>query len=202
MDAELSAAPDRELDARGLNCPLPILRTKKALTDMTSGQVLKILATDPGAVLRGDLLRFEEAVRLHALPASQSQYDALVSFAFNVGLGLAAHRAVQYQVHAVQPARRIMSGVSQSAMARGDGWIFNIAQAAAKACKVNLDTPWKDIPKDRQKKQGRVCGHENRGRDRSAGNDIVTVVRFSQIVENPPDFQDRLELLRELGSTA
>ena len=41
---------DKELDARGLNCPLPILRTKKALTDMTSGQVLKILATDPGAV--------------------------------------------------------------------------------------------------------------------------------------------------------
>ncbi len=41
---------DRELDARGLNCPLPILRTKKALTDMSSGQVLKILATDPGSV--------------------------------------------------------------------------------------------------------------------------------------------------------
>ena len=41
---------DKQLDARGLNCPLPILRTKKALTDMTSGQVLKILATDPGAV--------------------------------------------------------------------------------------------------------------------------------------------------------
>lgn len=41
---------DKELDARGLNCPLPILRTKKALTDMLSGQVLKILATDPGSV--------------------------------------------------------------------------------------------------------------------------------------------------------
>jgi tRNA 2-thiouridine synthesizing protein A len=41
---------DKELDARGLNCPLPILRTKKALTDMLSGQVLKVLATDPGAV--------------------------------------------------------------------------------------------------------------------------------------------------------
>ncbi len=39
----------KELDARGLNCPLPILRTKKALTDMVSGQVLKVLATDPGA---------------------------------------------------------------------------------------------------------------------------------------------------------
>jgi tRNA 2-thiouridine synthesizing protein A len=41
---------DRELDARGLNCPLPILRTKKSLNDMTSGQILKILATDPGSV--------------------------------------------------------------------------------------------------------------------------------------------------------
>jgi tRNA 2-thiouridine synthesizing protein A len=41
---------DKELDARGLNCPLPILRTKKALTDMGSGQVLKVLATDPGSV--------------------------------------------------------------------------------------------------------------------------------------------------------
>ena len=41
---------DKELDARGLNCPLPILRTKKALTDMAAGQVLKILATDPGSV--------------------------------------------------------------------------------------------------------------------------------------------------------
>jgi len=41
---------DKELDARGLNCPLPILRTKKALTDMVSGQVLKVLATDPGSV--------------------------------------------------------------------------------------------------------------------------------------------------------
>ncbi|MGQ0752246.1 MAG: sulfurtransferase TusA family protein [Betaproteobacteria bacterium] len=41
---------DKELDARGLNCPLPILRTKKALTDMASGQVLKVMATDPGSV--------------------------------------------------------------------------------------------------------------------------------------------------------
>ena len=41
---------DKELDARGLNCPLPILRTKKTLTDMASGQVLKVLATDPGSV--------------------------------------------------------------------------------------------------------------------------------------------------------
>jgi tRNA 2-thiouridine synthesizing protein A len=41
---------DKEIDARGLNCPLPILRAKKALTDLQSGQVLKVLATDPGSV--------------------------------------------------------------------------------------------------------------------------------------------------------
>ena len=41
---------DKELDARGLNCPLPILRTKKALNELKSGQVLKIVATDPGSV--------------------------------------------------------------------------------------------------------------------------------------------------------
>ena len=39
-----------------------------------------------------------------------------------------------------------------ASMARSEGWVFRIAQAAAKACKVNLDTPWKDIPKDRRKK--------------------------------------------------
>ncbi len=41
---------DKELDAKGLNCPLPILRAKKALAEMQAGQVLKILATDPGSV--------------------------------------------------------------------------------------------------------------------------------------------------------
>ncbi|MFA7293351.1 MAG: sulfurtransferase TusA family protein [Rhodocyclaceae bacterium] len=41
---------DRELDVKGLNCPLPILRTKKALAEMQSGQTLRVLATDPGSV--------------------------------------------------------------------------------------------------------------------------------------------------------
>ncbi|MCW8910186.1 MAG: sulfurtransferase TusA family protein, partial [Gammaproteobacteria bacterium] len=41
---------DAELDAKGLNCPLPILRAKKAIGELTSGQVLKIVATDPGSV--------------------------------------------------------------------------------------------------------------------------------------------------------
>ena len=41
---------NKDLDVKGLNCPLPILRAKKALTDMESGQVLRIVATDPGSV--------------------------------------------------------------------------------------------------------------------------------------------------------
>jgi TusA-related sulfurtransferase len=47
---EIPPTADKEIDTRGLNCPLPILRAKKALADMTSGQVLKIVATDPGSM--------------------------------------------------------------------------------------------------------------------------------------------------------
>jgi tRNA 2-thiouridine synthesizing protein A len=41
---------DKEIDTRGLNCPLPILKAKKALADLASGQMLKVVATDPGSV--------------------------------------------------------------------------------------------------------------------------------------------------------
>lgn len=41
---------DKEVDARGLNCPLPILRAKKALSAMEAGEVLRVMATDPGSV--------------------------------------------------------------------------------------------------------------------------------------------------------
>ena len=40
----------KEIDTRGLNCPLPILKAKKALSDMASGQVLKVVSTDPGSM--------------------------------------------------------------------------------------------------------------------------------------------------------
>ena len=40
----------KEVDSRGLNCPLPILKAKRALADMQSGEVLKVIATDPGSV--------------------------------------------------------------------------------------------------------------------------------------------------------
>ena len=50
MTEPSSIAVDREVDARGLNCPLPILRAKKALADLASGQVLRVVATDPGSL--------------------------------------------------------------------------------------------------------------------------------------------------------
>jgi TusA-related sulfurtransferase len=41
---------NKEIDTRGMNCPLPILKAKKALADMASGEVLKVVATDPGSM--------------------------------------------------------------------------------------------------------------------------------------------------------
>jgi tRNA 2-thiouridine synthesizing protein A len=49
---------DKEFDASGLACPLPIVKTKKALSDMASGQVLRVISTDPGSV--GDMAAFAE----------------------------------------------------------------------------------------------------------------------------------------------
>ena len=66
---------DRELDARGLNCPLPILRTKKALTGMQSGQVLKVLATDPGAVK--DFQTFSRQTGHELLREAEKTFDLL-----------------------------------------------------------------------------------------------------------------------------
>lgn len=67
---------DKELDARGLNCPLPILRAKKALAEMRSGQVLKILATDPGSVK--DFAAFAKQTG-HAL-LEQSEAEKVYTF--------------------------------------------------------------------------------------------------------------------------
>ena len=61
---------DFELDARGLNCPLPILRTKKVLNGMSPGQSLKILATDPGSVR--DFQAFSKQTGHELLSASES----------------------------------------------------------------------------------------------------------------------------------
>lgn len=59
----------KDLDARGLNCPLPILKTKKALAEMTSGQVLRVQATDPGSVR--DFQAFAKQTGNHLLEQSQ-----------------------------------------------------------------------------------------------------------------------------------
>ena len=50
MSETVNIAFDGEVDAIGMNCPLPILRTKKALAEMETGQVLHVLATDPGSL--------------------------------------------------------------------------------------------------------------------------------------------------------
>jgi tRNA 2-thiouridine synthesizing protein A len=59
----------KDLDARGLNCPLPILKTKKALAEMASGQVLRVQATDPGSVR--DFQAFAKQTGNHLLEQSQ-----------------------------------------------------------------------------------------------------------------------------------
>ncbi len=55
---------NKEFDASGMACPLPIVKTKKALADMTSGQVLRVISTDPGSVC--DMAAFAEQTG-HAL---------------------------------------------------------------------------------------------------------------------------------------
>ncbi|MDD2846213.1 MAG: sulfurtransferase TusA family protein [Rhodoferax sp.] len=60
---------DKELDARGLNCPLPLMKTKKTLADMQSGQVLRVVATDSGSV--HDILAFTKKAG-HEMLAQQN----------------------------------------------------------------------------------------------------------------------------------
>ena len=65
---------DQELDASGLNCPLPILRAKKAISAMDAGQTLKIIATDPGSVKDLSLIHISEPTR--QLMSSRMQSSA------------------------------------------------------------------------------------------------------------------------------
>jgi len=60
---------DQELDARGLSCPLPILKNKKALGGMQAGQVLKVVATDPGSIK--DMEAFSKQTGNELLASSQ-----------------------------------------------------------------------------------------------------------------------------------
>jgi tRNA 2-thiouridine synthesizing protein A len=67
---------DKDLDVRGLNCPLPILRAKKALAELASGQVLRVLATDPGSVK--DFQAFAKQTGNHLL--SHAEEDKVFTF--------------------------------------------------------------------------------------------------------------------------
>ena len=68
---------DKELDARGLSCPLPILKTKKTLNELASGQVLKVVATDPGSIK--DMQAFANQTG-HALLASSEENKTFVFY--------------------------------------------------------------------------------------------------------------------------
>ena len=63
----------KEIDTRGMNCPLPILKAKKALADMSSGDVLKVVATDPGSVR--DFQAFARQTGNELLEQSQNHAD-------------------------------------------------------------------------------------------------------------------------------
>ena len=60
---------DKEFDASGLSCPMPIVKTKKALSGMASGQVLRVVATDPGSVC--DMAAFAEETGNPLLSSSE-----------------------------------------------------------------------------------------------------------------------------------
>ncbi|MET0961251.1 MAG: sulfurtransferase TusA family protein [Noviherbaspirillum sp.] len=63
----------KDLDARGLNCPLPILKAKKALAEMTSGEVLRVVATDSGSVR--DFQAFARQTGNQLLEQSESEKE-------------------------------------------------------------------------------------------------------------------------------
>ncbi len=67
---------DKELDVRGLNCPLPLLRTKKMLSHMGSGEVLKVLTTDPAAEI--DFKVFSELTGNKMLSLSRTEKHSVI----------------------------------------------------------------------------------------------------------------------------
>jgi tRNA 2-thiouridine synthesizing protein A len=69
---------DKELDVRNLSCPLPILRTKKSLAGMTSGQVLKIVATDKGSVKDMQAFATQTANELLSLAEENGEFSFFI----------------------------------------------------------------------------------------------------------------------------
>lgn len=69
---------DRELDARGLNCPLPILQTKKALNEMSSGETLRVLSTDPGSLIDFQVFAMRSGHELLELKQGGGEFSFLL----------------------------------------------------------------------------------------------------------------------------
>jgi tRNA 2-thiouridine synthesizing protein A len=73
----MSVTPDQTLDCSGMSCPMPILKTKKAVDSLQIGQVLKMIATDPGST--SDMEAWTEKTG-HQLVASEKEGDKFVFF--------------------------------------------------------------------------------------------------------------------------
>ena len=69
---------DEQVDATGLNCPMPILRAKKALAGLAAGQVLKVIATDPGSVKDFEAFAKQTGNQLLQSEAQGSQFTYLI----------------------------------------------------------------------------------------------------------------------------
>lgn len=78
MNSEVNIDVTERLDARGLNCPLPILRTKKTISTLNSGDILEVVSTDPGSLK--DIESFCHQTGHELLSSLQSDGD----FIFNI----------------------------------------------------------------------------------------------------------------------
>ncbi len=69
---------DKELDCRGMNCPLPVLKTKKSIVEMDSGQILKVISTDPGSI--ADMAAFSRRTGNELLEQSEADGEYIFFF--------------------------------------------------------------------------------------------------------------------------
>lgn len=74
----MSTNATQSLDARGMNCPLPILRTKKALTSLGSGETLAVISTDPGSVKDMQAFCKQTGNELLSSSANQGEFEFLI----------------------------------------------------------------------------------------------------------------------------
>ncbi len=78
MSSPPTRAAPQEIDARGLSCPLPILKAKRALNRLRSGELLRVVATDPGAVKDFESLVGQTGDRLLESTASDGEFGFLI----------------------------------------------------------------------------------------------------------------------------